>query len=107
MFIKSKMAEVVNLTKSLEQKNLAFSKNCLLVEYIGEKGTTMDNHQHTNEQLGYLVEGKLEYTIGEEKYIAEPGDSWCIPEEVEHCAIALEDSRVIEVFTPVREELTN
>ena len=32
-----------------------------------------------------------------------PGDSWCLPGDLEHSAEALEDSIIIEVFSPVRE----
>ena len=34
----------------------------------------------------------------------EPGDSWCLPGGVEHSVVALEDSVVVEVFSPVRED---
>jgi len=34
----------------------------------------------------------------------EAGDSWCLPGNIEHSAEALEDSVVIEVFSPVRED---
>jgi len=33
-----------------------------------------------------------------------PGDSWCIPGNVEHGAEILMDSVAVEVFSPVREE---
>ena len=34
----------------------------------------------------------------------ETGDSWCLPGEVEYSAEALEDSVVIEVFSPIGED---
>jgi len=33
-----------------------------------------------------------------------PGDSWCVPSGVAHGAEILEDSVVIEVFSPIRED---
>jgi quercetin dioxygenase-like cupin family protein len=33
-----------------------------------------------------------------------PGDSWCIPGGMEHAVEMIEDSVVVEVFSPVREE---
>jgi len=35
---------------------------------------------------------------------AEPGDSWSIPGDVPHSANVIEDSVIVEVFSPVREE---
>jgi quercetin dioxygenase-like cupin family protein len=42
--------------------------------------------------------------IGDERFDAKPGDSWCIPGDVVHGAEILEDSVVVEVFSPVRED---
>ena len=36
-----------------------------------------------------------------------PGDSYLIPGDVPHSAVALEDSLLVEVFAPVREEFAN
>ena len=42
--------------------------------------------------------------INNEKFTAGPGDSWCIHGNSEHQVIALENSVVLEVFSPVRED---
>jgi len=42
--------------------------------------------------------------IRDEKFEVMPGDSWCIPGDVEHDAEILEDSLAVEVFSPVRED---
>ena len=105
MFIKSKMADVVNLVEGLEAKRLAYGYRTIMLEFRGEKGSQMHEHQHLNEEIGYLMEGKIEYTIDGETFILNPGDSWCIPENCRHSALALEDSRAIKVFSPVRDEL--
>ena len=44
------------------------------------------------------------FTIGDECFEADPGDSWNIPGNVEHNVEVLEDTVVIEVFSPVRED---
>jgi quercetin dioxygenase-like cupin family protein len=36
--------------------------------------------------------------------MAEPGDSWSIPENIEHEVKILEDSIVLELFSPIRED---
>jgi quercetin dioxygenase-like cupin family protein len=46
----------------------------------------------------------MRFTIGGVEFDVEPGDSWCIPGDVEHAAEAYEDSMGVEVFSPVREE---
>jgi len=57
-----------------------------------------------HEQTGTLISGRLRFNVDGEIFDAELGDSWCLPGGVEHAAEALEDSVVIEVFSPVRED---
>ena len=71
-------------------------------EFRLQKGAILPRHSHPHEQTGYLVTGKMELTIGAETSLLEPGDSWCIPGDMEHNATVLEDSVAIEVFSPVR-----
>jgi quercetin dioxygenase-like cupin family protein len=44
------------------------------------------------------------FLVGGRRYDALPGDSWCIPADVEHGAEVIEDTVVVEVFSPVRED---
>jgi len=46
----------------------------------------------------------MRFIITNEAFDVKPGDSWCIPGDVEHAAEAFEDSVGVEVFSPVREE---
>jgi quercetin dioxygenase-like cupin family protein len=43
-------------------------------------------------------------TIGAERHDVTPGDSWCIPSDVDHGAEILQDSVAVEVFSPPRED---
>ncbi len=46
----------------------------------------------------------MRFFVAGRNFLAEPGDSWCILSEEAHSAEALEDSTVVEVFSPCREE---
>jgi quercetin dioxygenase-like cupin family protein len=75
-----------------------------MTEFLLEAGTDLPLHRHPYEQTGCLVKGRLKMMIGSETFDAGPGDAWCIPENVDHGAYAVEDSVAIEVFAPVRED---
>ena len=85
-------------------KTLVYGEKTLFTEFRMERNGQLPRHSHVHEQTGYLVKGKVKLTIGHETFEAEPGDSWCIPGNVEHGAEILEESVAIEVFSPVREE---
>jgi quercetin dioxygenase-like cupin family protein len=88
----------------IKLKTLVHGDKTLLAEFRLEKGSQLPRHAHPNEQTGYLISGRIRLFIGEETFEAEPGDSWCIPGNVAHCADILENSVAIEAFSPVRED---
>ena len=51
-----------------------------------------------------MISGRLQFNVDGETMDVEPGDSWCLPGGVAHSVKALEDSIVVEVFSPVRED---
>ena len=61
-------------------------------------------HSHPNEQIFWVVSGKMEFRLGHEKRACGPGDAGVIPAGVVHEAWFPEDSEVIDVFSPPRED---
>ena len=51
-----------------------------------------------------MIEGKLKMQIGNEEFVLEPGIVKVIPSNTPHSAIALTDCKLIDVFSPVRED---
>lgn len=88
----------------VRRKTLCWGSETLMTEFRLEQGHALPRHAHPHEQTGYLVSGRLRFTIGDETREVAPGDSWCIPGDVEHGADVLEDAVAVEVFTPVRED---
>ncbi|MCD6582994.1 MAG: cupin domain-containing protein [Desulfuromusa sp.] len=88
----------------IKMKTLVHGEKTMLVEFQMEKGALLPRHSHPHEQTGYLVSGSINLTIGKETFTVKPGDSWCIPGDIEHNAAILEDTVAVEVFSPVRED---
>ena len=88
----------------IQLKTLVHGDKTLMAEFRLDKGSDLPLHSHPHEQTGYLVSGRLRLFFGDQSYDVRPGDSWCIPGDIEHRAEALEASVAIEVFSPVREE---
>jgi quercetin dioxygenase-like cupin family protein len=102
MFTKKNDRESRQLINGITMKPLAFEEKTLLCEFKLEKGAHIPPHHHPYEQTGYLLSGKVNFRIADSWYPAEHGDSWCIPENVEHEVEVLENSVVLEVFSPIR-----
>ena len=63
-------------------------------------GTRTTPHNHANELIVLLVEGRLRALSDGREFIMEPGDSVVIPAYVEHGYEALEDSVTLEAAGP-------
>jgi quercetin dioxygenase-like cupin family protein len=104
MFRKKDSGESRQLVEDVELTTLVHGDKTLMGQFRIAKGAAIPSHSHPHEQTGFMVSGKLRFNVAGEIAVAEPGDSWCIPGDVEHSAEALEDSVVIEIFSPVRED---
>jgi quercetin dioxygenase-like cupin family protein len=104
MFKKNTIGGYKNPVEKITFKTLVYGEKTLLAEFRLEKGARLPKHKHPNEQTGYLVSGRIDLTIGDSTYQVEPGDSWCIQGNVEHHAVAHENSVAVEAFSPRRED---
>ncbi len=104
MFYKKNKDGYKKPMEGAEFKALVHGHKTMLCEFRLKAGVAVPLHEHPHEQIGYLVSGKMTLTIGDEKFDVTPGDSWAIPGGVPHTAQVEEDSLVIEVFSPVRED---
>jgi quercetin dioxygenase-like cupin family protein len=104
MFAKHDLSGYKTPLDKIRMKPLVHGDKTLMTEFRLEQGAVLPRHKHPHEQTGYLVSGRIELVIGAETHQVSPGDSWCIPSDVEHSVIAGEASVAIEVFSPVRED---
>ena len=69
-----------------------------------KKGAVVPNHSHDSEQLTYIIEGLLELTLPSGVFRVGEGQVLVIPSNVEHSAVALEDTLDMDIFSPIRED---
>lgn len=71
-------------------------------------GAVVPRHEHDNEQLTYILEGALEFTLGEgektQTQVVRAGEVLLIPGGLPHSAVALEDTLDVDVFAPPRQD---
>tara|TARA_B100000767_G_C19778381_1_gene544315 strand:- start:10429 stop:10740 length:312 start_codon:yes stop_codon:yes gene_type:complete len=69
-----------------------------------EKGAVVSEHSHHHEQIMHVIEGEFEFTLGGETKVYSSGAVVIIPSNIPHAGIALTPCRLMDVFSPVREE---
>ena len=88
----------------LRRQVMSYSPGMMLVRHRMRKGWVGARHSHPHEQLVYIVSGHLIFEHLNGSFEAKTGDSFLVPGGVEHKASALENSEVLDVFTPYRED---
>ena len=68
------------------------------------KGSIVPEHSHVNEQVATVERGALRFNIGGRELTLESGQSVAIPSNVPHSVVALEDTIVVDVFAPRRDD---
>jgi len=78
----------------------------MMLSYVTlEPGSVVPMHSHPHEQMGILISGKLEFTVGGITRVLGPGDKWRIPSGVPHKVVACDGPAIaLDVFHPIRED---
>ena len=80
------------------------SEKTSLVFWDVKKGSVVNEHQHINEQIMHVVKGKFEFVLNGKHNIYTDGDIVVIPSNISHSGKALTNCKLMDVFSPSREE---
>jgi quercetin dioxygenase-like cupin family protein len=70
-------------------------------------GVHVEPHSHPNDQIAWMLRGKMEFRLGDEQRVCAQDDVVVIPARMEHEAWFLEDTELIDFFAPPRDEFPN
>ncbi len=94
----------VEMLPDVFRRTMATTDEAMLCEFFLKREARVPAHSHLNDQVGYVVYGRMELVIGGEVFVCQPGDSYAIPGGVVHSARAIVDSLVIDAFSPPRDD---
>jgi quercetin dioxygenase-like cupin family protein len=96
-------------------KKISLSSGISLTGFVGdqlmvthlhfEMGAIGASHSHPHEQLTIVLQGSVQFTLGEESNVLNAGDAVAIPSNSVHGLVALTEAEVLDIFTPVRADL--
>jgi quercetin dioxygenase-like cupin family protein len=77
----------------------------MMVAFVfGKKGAVGALHNHPHVQSTFVESGRFQFTVGDESFEVGPGDTFIIPSDVIHGSVCLEPGRLVDCFTPRRDE---
>lgn len=104
MYVKIAGIEASDLGEGVTRRILASGGTMMTVQFSFEKGAVGTPHTHVHEQVGYVLQGRFELTLGNDKTTLEVGDTYYVPSNTVHGVVALEDGVLLDVFTPQRQD---
>lgn len=97
-------AEAVKSEPGVLRRVLAYNSDLMLVRHTYEKGWKGARHSHPQRQVMYVVSGYVRLQVKTKSFKLRTGDSVIIEGGVEHENAALENSEVLDIFMPFRED---
>lgn len=77
----------------------------MILRVEGPKGGEAPPHSHPHEQISLVLSGKLLFCVDGETREVFAGEAVHIPSNATHSAQFLEDSLVIDIYHPVRDDM--
>jgi quercetin dioxygenase-like cupin family protein len=88
-------------------RRLISTERLMLAHVYLEQGCIVPKHSHENEQLTYILEGLLRFSLGDdESEVVDvgAGEVLHIPSHLPHKAEALETTLDVDIFCPPRQD---
>lgn len=81
-------------------------RNVMLSLVEAKPGMKPNPHKHPQEQVIFLLKGKMELQVGDKKGIMEVGEVCLVPPNVQHSSTVLSEEGVLilDTFSPIRED---
>lgn len=77
----------------------------MMVEVIFDNYHVSEAHRHVHEQMTYCLEGEFDFYVEGKTEHIKAGDTIYFPSDVEHnCKVTSGSGRLLDVFTPVRQD---
>jgi quercetin dioxygenase-like cupin family protein len=89
------------ITEMVSRKVISGDRITIAQVYL-KRGTLVPRHSHPNEQISCVLQGALRVLVGGEEITVREGEVLHVPASVDHQAEALDDTFVLDVFSPPR-----
>jgi quercetin dioxygenase-like cupin family protein len=96
--------EWVTTAPGSRRRVLVSQPELMQVEFAFDQGAVGALHAHPHVQASYVADGIFEVTIGDTMTVLSKGASFIVPSNVVHGVKALTDGRLIDCFTPRRDD---
>jgi quercetin dioxygenase-like cupin family protein len=87
-----------------QRRVIADGEKIMLVQVKFVEGGMVPEHKHVHEQITYVIKGRMRFTLPDKTVEIGEGENILLPSNLPHTALALEESLLIDTFSPPRED---
>jgi quercetin dioxygenase-like cupin family protein len=91
--------------KGIEFQYFGMGQNMNVFHWDMADGSIVDMHSHPEEKFGLVIKGELELFLDDKIYVLIAGDGYIIPANGKHSIVAIGQTEIIEVFSPIKKEI--
>ena len=104
VFVRDAQVEWEPASPGIRRKVLCYDGGIMLVRVELEAGAVGEPHSHPHVQCSVVESGAFDITIDGRTERLRAGDSFLVPSDVLHGALAVEAGVLVDVFTPLRKD---
>jgi quercetin dioxygenase-like cupin family protein len=83
-------------------RKMIYGEKAMIAEITIAKGGVVPLHHHESEQIACCLEGALTFELEGKEITLRAGDVLVIPSNIPHRAVAVENFRGFDIFSPIR-----
>ena len=91
------------LTESIQRRYFTADR-VTVARFELKKGGVVPRHAHENEQVSCVLSGALTFQFDDREVVVGAGEVMQIPGGIAHEVTVLEDTLVVDIFCPVRQD---
>lgn len=89
---------------NLISRKIITGEKAMLAQIFLKKDAVVPEHHHESEQLSYVLDGAIKFELEGRTVVVRKGEVLCIPSNVPHRVVAVEDSVGLDIFSPIRND---
>lgn len=94
----------IEICPGIKRQTVTSGKRMYQMMALLDAGSKMPEHQHPQEQIVHILEGRMKLIVNGTPHELTAGDSFYLASNVPHGVETLEDTRVLDTFSPPRDE---
>jgi quercetin dioxygenase-like cupin family protein len=94
----------IEICPGIKRQTASSGKSMYQMRATLKAGSTMPAHQHPQEQVIHILSGRMKLIVDGTAHELTTGDSFYVAGNVSHGVETIEDTQVLDTFSPPRDE---